>query len=82
MGAISQETETPEWVQQDKAAINREDLLESKDEVELSTLSKLTGFPVDFIKKELMLSETGAKEVSLNELRSKMLIYLDKTMME
>ena len=41
MGAISQETETPEWVQQDKAAINREDLLESKDEVELSTLSKL-----------------------------------------
>lgn len=83
MGAISQETGVQEWIQQDQAAINREVCLEeSKEEVKLSALSDLTGFPVDFIKKELMLSEGGTEEVTLNELRSKMLKYLDKTMME
>lgn len=83
MGAISQEAGVQEWMQQDHAAINREVRLEeSKEEVNLSTLSDLTGFPVDFIKKELMLDGDASNEMALQELRSKMLNYLDRTMME
>lgn len=82
MGAISQEAEIQEWIQQDQAAIDREVLLGSKEEVKLSALSDLVGFPVEFIKKELMLEDDAEGEVSLQELRSRMLNYLDKTMME
>ena len=82
MGAISQEAEIQEWIQQDQAAIDREVLLESKEEVNLSALSDLVGFPVEFIKKELMLEGDAKGEVALQELRSRMLNYLDQTMME
>jgi hypothetical protein len=43
--------------------------------VSLKTLSELTGFPIDYIKRELMLSDD--QELSMEDLRSKVLSYLD-----
>jgi hypothetical protein len=43
--------------------------------VSLATLAELTGFPVDYIKRELVLSED--QELSVEELREKVLGYLD-----
>lgn len=44
--------------------------------VSLSSLSEMTGFPVDFIKKELLLEN---EPVSMNELRQSVLRYLETT---
>lgn len=46
------------------------------EKVSLSSLSELTGFPVDFIKKELLLEE---EPISMNELRHSVLRYLEAT---
>ena len=41
--------------------------------VSVSSLSTMTGFPVEFIKKELLLSQ---EKVSVDELRKSVLDYL------
>lgn len=90
MSAIGQEASVQEettWVEHNNREVNLNVVKESHNDVEknveLSSLSDLTGFPVEFIKKELLISESDdSKEISLNELRNKMLKYLDKTMME
>jgi len=46
------------------------------EKVDLNSLSELTGFPVDFIKKELMLDE---EKVSMNRLRGSVAKFLDDT---
>lgn len=43
--------------------------------VPLSSLSELTGFPVDFIKKELLLD---SEDLSMRDLRASMINYLNK----
>ena len=43
--------------------------------VSLEQLAELTGFPVDFIKRELLLNEES--ELSVDELRAKVLNYLN-----
>ena len=45
--------------------------------VSLKTLSELTGFPVDYIKRELLLSDD--QELSMADLREKVLSYLDSS---
>ena len=45
--------------------------------VSLSNLSELTNFPEDFLKKELLLKDD--KEISIEDLRAKVLHYLDDT---
>lgn len=50
--------------------------MDDNEKVSLSSLSELTGFPVDFIKKELLLDE---EPVSMNELRASVLRYLEAT---
>lgn len=47
--------------------------------VSLSSLSEMTGFPVDFIKKELLLEN---EPVSMDELRQSVLRYLEMTASE
>lgn len=46
--------------------------------VQLNDLVEISGVPTDFIKKELMVDEA----VSMDELRSKMLKFLDATFQE
>jgi len=48
----------------------------SKERVSLNTLSSLTGFPLEFIKKELLIQEDS---LSMVELRESMLTYLSKS---
>jgi hypothetical protein len=43
--------------------------------ISLEKLAELTGFPVEFIKRELLLD--GEMDLSVEELRSKVLSYLD-----
>lgn len=49
------------------------------DGVSLGALAELTGFPVDYIKRELFLEGEDASEMSLEELRKKVLAYLDSS---
>jgi len=48
----------------------------SEEKVDLSSLSDLTGFPLDFIKTELLLKED---QLSMGELRRSMASYLENT---
>ena len=49
---------------------------EDQKQVPLESLSKLTGFPVEFIKKELLLDE---ENISMSDLRQSIVRYLEST---
>lgn len=53
---------------------------EEKSKISLDVLAKLTGFPVEMIQDEVF-SGKHTDEVSLEELRSAMLGYIDSTML-
>lgn len=53
---------------------------EAKGKISLEALAKLTGFPVEMIQDEVF-SGKSTSEVSLEELRSAMLNYIDSTML-
>lgn len=48
--------------------------------VSLEVLAKMTGFPVEMIREEIFKGQ-GDSEVSLEELRSAMLSYIDSAML-
>lgn len=43
--------------------------------VSLGSLAEMTGFPVEYIKRELVLSDDN--ELSVDELRSRVMAYLN-----
>jgi hypothetical protein len=51
-----------------------------KSRISLETLSKMTGFPVEMIKDEIFQGK-GSEDISLEELRSAMLTYIDSTIL-
>lgn len=53
---------------------------ENNGKISLEALAKMTGFPVEMIKEEIFKGHSD-QEVSLDELRSAMLTYIDSTMM-
>lgn len=53
---------------------------ETNGKVSLEVLAKMTGFPVELIKEEIFNGK-GNEEVSMDELRSAMLSYIDSTML-
>lgn len=55
-------------------------LEQQSGKVSLEMLAKLTGFPVDLIKEEIFKG-SDAEQVSLDDLRTAMLSYLDSTML-
>lgn len=56
---------------------------EKQEMVTLKSLSDLTGFPVKMIKEELFREQNLDEEtVSLEDLRTAMMSYLDETMLE
>jgi hypothetical protein len=59
--------------QQDAREMGLGSLTEDQ-KIPLNSLSNLTGFPVDFIKKELLLEDD---QLSLAELRRSMLAYIE-----
>jgi hypothetical protein len=53
---------------------------EKRGKVSLEVLAKMTGFPVELIKEEIFKGES-TDQVSLEDLRSAMLSYIDSTML-
>ncbi len=53
---------------------------EKNGKVSLEMLAKMTGFPVEMIKEEIFKGES-TDQVSLEDLRSAMLSYIDSTML-
>jgi hypothetical protein len=49
--------------------------------VSLEVLAKMTGFPIELITEEIFNGKEKTGEVSLEELRSAMLSYIDSTML-
>ncbi len=56
-----------------------QDQVRPEQDVSLKTLSEMTGFPVEFIKKELLLD---GEEINMETLRESMLRYLEQSMFE
>lgn len=55
---------------------------ENSEMVTLKSLAELTGFPEEMIKSELFSSSMEGNSVKLEDLRSAMMSYIDKTMLE
>lgn len=53
---------------------------EQNGKISLEALAKITGFPIEMIKEEIFKGHDD-QEVSLDELRSAMLSYIDSTML-
>lgn len=51
-----------------------------KGRISLETLAKMTGFPVEMIKEEIFHGK-DSEEISLEDLRSAMLTYIDSTIL-
>ncbi len=49
----------------------------TEEVVSLGTLAELTGFPVDYIKRELLSGDEEVTEMTMTELRKRVLAYLD-----
>jgi hypothetical protein len=49
--------------------------------VSLEVLAKMTGFPTELIKEEIFKGQNSGEEISLDDLRSAMLSYIDSTML-
>ena len=48
--------------------------------ISLEALAKMTGFPIEMIKEEIFKGQSD-QEVSLEDLRTAMLTYIDSTML-
>jgi len=53
---------------------------EKNGKVSLEVLAKMTGFPVELIKEEIFKGES-TDQISLEDLRTAMLSYIDSTML-
>jgi len=56
-------------------------LNEENEMVSFESLAKMTGFPIEMIKTELFSESDVDGEVSLNDLRSAMVSFIDATML-
>ncbi len=50
--------------------------------ISLDELSKMTGFPVEMIEKELFIGGSEDEEISLESLRAAMLNFIDSTLLD
>lgn len=54
---------------------------EKSGKVSLEVLAKMTGFPVEMIREEIFRGQGTDAEISLEDLRTAMLSYIDSTML-
>ncbi len=57
--------------------MDAENIIHDDEPIALSSLSQLTGFPTEFIKRELLLEKST---ISLGELRGSIISYLEKNL--
>jgi hypothetical protein len=62
-------------------ALDLQDVSKSTSEtaVSLGTIAEMTGFPIDYIKRELLLDGEFEEAMTVEELRKKVLAYLDSS---
>lgn len=60
----------------DQNICDSEEASTTTDQIDLVSLAKLTGFPSEFIKQELLIDDAS---ISMDSLRSSMLNYLEST---
>ncbi len=68
-------TESLKLVQEDTIGETKQAVNEDTQKVSLDSLSEMTGFPLDFIKSELIVE---GDEISMSDLRKTMVNYLEK----
>ncbi len=68
-------TESLKLVQEDTIGETKQAVNEDTQKVSLDSLSEMTGFPLDFIKSELIVE---GEEISMSDLRKTMVNYLEK----
>ena len=56
-------------------------LNEKQGRISLEALASMTGFPIEMIKEEIFKGESTT-DLSMDELRTAMLSYIDSTMLE
>jgi hypothetical protein len=61
--------------------VSPEEANEVQKKVSLESLSQMTGFPVELIQQELFSGQISEEGVSLEELRSAMLNFIDSTLL-
>ncbi|MBD65681.1 MAG: hypothetical protein CME62_10775 [Halobacteriovoraceae bacterium] len=50
--------------------------------VDITEFANMVGFPVELIKKELFIDEANQEDFTMADLRTAMMKYLDKTMLD
>jgi hypothetical protein len=55
---------------------------EKQERISLEALASMTGFPIEMIKEEIFKGDAATADLSLDELRTAMLSYIDSTMLE
>lgn len=55
---------------------------EKQGRISLEALASMTGFPIEMIKEEIFKGDSISSDLSLDELRTAMLSYIDSTMLE
>jgi predicted HTH domain antitoxin len=71
-----------ELFKESRMSIEREVETAPAKKVSLDELSKMTGFPVEMIEKELFVGRTEDEEISLETLRAAMLNFIDSTLLD
>lgn len=65
---------------QEQQKVGTSPTAQENEQVSISSLSDMTGFPEDFIKRELLLEDD--RQISMHELRQSVLRYLEDTALE
>jgi hypothetical protein len=83
---MSHNIKATEWsdesFKESRMSIEREVETAPAKKVSLDELSKMTGFPVEMIEKELFVGRTEDEEISLESLRAAMLNFIDSTLLD
>ena len=74
---MTAETASLNLVQDSALGENNREVSKESEKLSLSSLSLMTGFPVDFIKSELLM-DSDKDELSVEDLRSHMVSFLEK----
>ena len=74
---MTAETASLNLVQDSALGENNREMSKESEKLSLSSLSLMTGFPVDFIKSELLM-DSDKNELSVEDLRSHMVSFLEK----
>lgn len=80
-GKVQLKNNSREFSMLDKKITASKEAATSDEVINLESLAELAGFPVELVKSELWSGEDVPEHVSMDELRSVMMDYIDKAML-